>query len=348
MTLLIQYCLTFSMYNHMSYNTRAVNLGKWILRYLFARLIDEEIARDEVYRRELQAKHSRKIQRTPRPPSIQMPSLNPSWQNPQSEDDSLITPRASNGNPLPVATPGLAIGVATPHPGFSGNGASGPATETSNLEKTSSNQSQSRNSTDKPKDYFSTNPNAHTASDQHGRPSTPGEDSSEAGTQSPVDGDKEDKPREGTSLFGKRFRMNFPKKLGRTSVEAKTPAVDEKAEESDKSEEKEERVIEDNFLGTIQRLRYEYEEILHTNPSQPLPPGIYPSSRSETPVIEPPPHTTIIIQEDRPDSGGVTDLYRGTVRSVGHDADLIERSGPMWLGDLLLRVCCPSRTSNLG
>ncbi|KAL8837950.1 MAG: hypothetical protein Q9170_002322 [Blastenia crenularia] len=320
-----------------------INLGKWILRYLFSRLIDEEIARDEAYRRQLQSKQSRRTQRNPAPSSIQMPSVNPTpWQNLQSEDDSLITPRASNTNQLQSVTPGLAIGVATPHPGFAMNGASGCANEPANLEKTSSNRSHSSSSTDKPKDYFSANPNTHVASDQHARPSTPGEDSSEASTQSPVDGEKEDKPKEGTSLFGKRFRMNFPK-LGRTSVEVKPPAVDEKAEESDKSEEKEERTIEDNFLGTIQTLRYEYEEILHSNPSQPLLQGVYPSPKTETPLIEPPLHTAIIIQEDRPDSGGVTDLYRGTVRSVGHDADLIEKSGPMWLGDLLLRNQTPPK-----
>ncbi|KAL8938388.1 MAG: hypothetical protein Q9216_003927 [Gyalolechia sp. 2 TL-2023] len=323
-----------------------INLGKWILRYLFARLIDEEIARDEDYRRQLQSKRSQKIQRAPAPHSMQMPSLNPTpWQKPQSEEDSLITPRASNGNPLPAATPGLAIGIATPHPGFATNGTSGSANEASSLEKTSSHRSQSRSSSEKPKDYFSANPIAHAGPDQSARPSTPGEDSSEASTLSPVDSDKadkEDKPKEGTSLFGKRFRMNFPK-LSRVSIEAKPPAVDEKAEESDKSEEKEERIIEDNFLGTIQTLRSQYEQFLHSNPTQPLTSGVYPSSTNETPLLEPPSHTTIIIQEDRPDSGGVTDLYRGTVRSVGHDADSIERNGPMWLGDLLLRNHIPPK-----
>ena len=164
------------------------------------------------------------------------------------------------------------------------------------------------------------------------------ENSAESSAQSPVDGDKEEKSKEGTTLFGKRFRMNFPKKLGRTSVEVKPAVVDEKAEESDKSEEREEQIIEDNFYGVIQRIRYEYEEHPGDASSQGLPSRIYPSSRNETPLIKPPPHTTIIIQEDRPDSGGVTDIYRGTVSSVGQDADQIEKSGPMWLGDLLLRV----------
>ncbi|KAL8966008.1 MAG: hypothetical protein Q9183_003568 [Haloplaca sp. 2 TL-2023] len=304
----------------------------------------KELARDETYRRQLQSKHSRKVQRAPAPRLTQLPSPPPGpWHEHSAGDDSLITPRANNGNAQPAATPGLAIGVATPHGGWATNGTNdshiGNSTDpASNLEKTSSNHSQSRNSTDRSKDYFSANPNVQSPSDP------PAEDSSEAtSTQSPVDGDKEEKPKEGTTLFGKRFRMNmnFPKKLGRTSVEVKPPTVDEKAEESDKSDEKEERVIEDNFLGAIQRIRYEYEEYLPADPSQPLQSCIFPSSVNETPLLEPPQSTTIIIQEDRPDSGGVTDLYHGTVRTAGQDADQIEKSGPMWLGDLLLRNQIP-------
>ncbi|KAL8864345.1 MAG: hypothetical protein Q9198_009928, partial [Flavoplaca austrocitrina] len=209
----------------------------------------------------------------------------------------------------PVATPGLGIAIATPHPGSTGNGGSTPSNSNSTdqgpkLEKTSSNHSQLRTQTDKPKDYFSVNPNMSTDQGE--------ENSAESSAQSPVDGDKEEKSKEGTTLFGKRFRMNFPKKLGRTSVEVKPAVVDEKAEESDKSEEREEQIIEDNFYGVIQRIRYEYEEYSGDASSQGLPSRIYPSSRNETPLIKPPPHTTIIIQEDRPDSGGVTDIYRGT------------------------------------
>ena len=64
--------------------------------------------------------------------------------------------------------------------------------------------------------------------------------------------------------------------------------------------------------------------------------AITPSMPNETPVLKPPLSTTVIIQEDRPDSGGVADLYRGTVGSLHEDADLLERVVPTWLGDLLL------------
>ena len=149
------------------------------------------------------------------------------------------------------------------------------------------------------------------------------------------------------SLFGKKFRMNFPKKLGRTSVEVNKPVVaEEKAEDSDKSSEKEDKIVEDNFYGVIQKIRNEYEEVLQHNPEHSLNPGINPSLPNETPVLKLPPFTTIIIQEDRPEAGGVEDLYRGTIRSVGQDASIIEKVAPMWLGDLVLRVCFPTSSSH--
>ena len=132
--------------------------------------------------------------------------------------------------------------------------------------------------------------------------------------------------------------MNFPKKLGRSSVEVKPAPSDEKVEESDKSSEREEKIVEDNFLGVVQKIRYDYEDQLHSRPNEPLLSGLTPSLPNETPILRPPSYTTVLIQEDRPDSGGVADIYRGTVASVGKDANMIEKAAPMWLGDLLLKV----------
>ena len=152
---------------------------------------------------------------------------------------------------------------------------------------------------------------------------------------SSTEGDKDEKT--SSLLFGKKFRMNFPKKLGRSSVEVKSAVVDEKSEESDKSEEKEDKPTQDNLLGTIQRIRYEYEK---QDVSHNIPTAITLSPLSETPLLHHPAYTTVLIQEESPDAGGTADLYRGTVGSVGADVDLIERYAPTWLGDLLLRVCC--------
>ncbi|KAL9129041.1 MAG: hypothetical protein Q9217_002411 [Psora testacea] len=328
-----------------------INLGKWVLRYLFAKLIDEELDRDGAYRRHLIADYckSSSIRRINAPLSIQLPVRPLKLQNDRDQEDSMITPKAINGI---SGTPGLLIGVATPYPNGlnlnqnSQTTAQIPATieEGSTLEKRTSQHSQPRTSTEKTIDYFS--PNSHVKGPSDGQtkpPTTPGEtaapDPSNAAL--PVDGDKDEKS--SSSFFSKKLRMNFPKKLGRSSVEVKPAVLDERLEESDRSEDKEDRIVQDNFFGTIQKIRYEYDERLQNQPSQPLPSMINPSSVNETPNLQHPPYTAVIIQEERPDSGGVADLYRGTVSSVGHDADLIEKSAPMWLGELLLRNTMPEK-----
>ena len=280
------------------------------------------------------------------PSSIALPLLPPQSSSTLLDaDDSLITPRAAEGSVRPATTPGLSIAMATPHI----NGITQASTtqvqrpvtaeEGTALEKRTSHNSQSRSSTDRPSDYFSSmaQPKGPIDSQVKG-PVTPGDNSQETMAHSPVDADKEEKSKEGSTLFGKKFRMNFPKKLGRSSTDVKPTVVDEKSEESDKSDEKEDRTVQDNLYGTVQKIRYDYEERLQNQPSQHLPSGIIPIVPSETPMLRLPPSTSVIIQEEGPDSGGVADLYRGTVGSVGRDADLIEKAGPMWLGELLLKV----------
>ena len=314
-----------------------VNLGKWVLRYLFGSLIDEEIKRDEAYRASVlaTAHGSSGFRRENAPHSLQLPIQRANgWQQDHDNDASVITPKPTNGFHYPAITPGLAIGVATPaivppnHGTNVQNHLPSTAEEGSHLETTKSHLSNPRSSGD----YFSSAPPPIAAgkSSETTNPAEP-----EALPQSPTEHDKDGK---GGSLFGKKFRMNFPKKLGRSSVEVKPIVVDDKSEESDKSSEREDKIVEDNFYGIVQKIRNDYDEQLLTNPSSPLPTGINPSLPNETPVLKPPPFTTVIIQEDRPDSGGVADLYRGTVNSVGKDADVIEKTAPMWLGDLLLRV----------
>ena len=327
-----------------------INLGKWILHFLFTKLIDEEIERDATFRQVLMANASKpsSLRRENAPSSIQLPVIPPPWF--MNGDDSIITPRPitmTDGITRPPNTPGLAIGAATPYINgvTSNSGPNRPATaeESTALEKRTSQQSQPRVSSDRTSDYFSSIAQAKSPVDGQSKgPVTPGDTALEAAASSPVDADKEERS---SSLFGKKFRMNFPKKLGRTSQDVKPAVVDEKSEESDKSEEKEDKTIQDNFFGTIQKIRYDYEECIQRRPSQHLAPGITPSSFNETPLLELPLSTTVIIQEERPDSGGVADLYRGTISSVGSDADLIERTGPMWLGDLLLKVCCNPTTT---
>ncbi len=288
------------------------------------------------------------LRRENAPKYINLPLIQPQvFRELTSEDDSMITPRpTANGMKHPALTPGLSIDAATPH----ANGGSlttqldrpSTAEEGSGLEKRASQHKQSRTSTDRKSDYFSSDPQAKNPVDGLTRgPVTPGDNSLEgmtlALTQSPVDGDRDEKTKEG-GLFGKSFRMKFPKKLGRPSTEVKSAIVDEKLEGSDKSEGKEDRTIQGNFYGTIQKIRYEYEEQIQNGSFQQLVTGISSSSLMETPKLQLPLYTTVIIQDEQPDSGGVADLYRGTISSLNYDADIIEKVAPMWLGELLLKV----------
>lgn len=242
-----------------------------------------------------------------------------------------------------MMTPGLSIGVATPavpaasHTTLIQNHLPATAEEGSELDKRTSYNGLPTSTTDRSNDYFSTPISPQSAQESIGKlPTTPSETKSEADPRSPID--PGEKSKESTSLFSKKFRMNFPKKLGRSSTEVKPAVVDEVTEESDKSSVKEDKTVENNFYGIVQKIRYDYDERLENNAAQSMNSDISPSLPNETPVLKLPPYTTIIIQEDRPDSGGVADLYEGTVSSVGRDADLIEKLAPMWLGDLLLRV----------
>jgi WD repeat-containing protein 48 len=315
------------------------------MRNLFTGLIEEEIKRDEAYRKELLAKHHRPngLQRGNPPLSIAMPGSG------MPSGDSQATPRPLNGSHLVPKTPGLSIGVATPGiPPPQANPLPPShlpptAEEDRGSEQDGASTDQSSNAGQKPDDYFSPDPTtqaSEASSDSNQKvASTPGEKGPETVPTSPVD--EKDEKKKG-SLFGKKFQMNFPTmKLGRITSDNKTVAAphEEKSETaSDKSSEKEERIFEDNFLGTVQRIRHDYAEQLQTNPDQPLIIGVTPSLPDETPVLRPPPHTLVLVQEDNPEAGGVVDLYRGAIGTLGAEADLIEKLAPAWLGDLLLRV----------
>ncbi|RKF55872.1 UBP9-binding protein bun107 [Erysiphe neolycopersici] len=153
-------------------------------------------------------------------------------------------------------------------------------------------------------------------------------------------------PKEGNSFFGKKFRkgMSFgSRKIRSFSNAEKNVIVDEKVVDGPETCDKEnmEQSLDDNFGGVIQRIRLEYKKKILENPKEHLESGITPSQPNETPVLKPPPLTTIIIQEET--SGGCVDLYRGTVATTGKDAQIIEERAPLWLGELLLRNKIPPK-----
>jgi WD repeat-containing protein 48 len=291
---------------------------------MFSGLIDEFIRQDETYRRELNDKIRSSGERAGAPGSITLPSFN-------YQDGGATTPRA-NGHSYPM-TPGMGIGVATP-----GHHLPPVAEDGAPLDKNASHLS--RNSVDKNGDYFSS---TLISQDPVHKPAvTPTPAAEPAATEPKSPTDEKENGKEG--LFGKKFRMGMSfgsKKIGRSASSAteKPVVVDEKAEDGSETSEngEKEKEVDDNFGGVVQRIRYDYEKFMAEHIGQPVESGITPSLPNETPVLKPPPMTTVIIQEET--KGGSADLYRGTVATVGQDANLIESRAPWWLGDLLLRVC---------
>ncbi|KAI0582375.1 WD repeat containing protein 48 [Pyrenophora tritici-repentis] len=323
-----------------------INLGKWILRYLFSNLIDEEIKRDEVVRTELLKQKEEQPQS--RPTNIELPNMNVNgWKDAISGPTSASTLKAENNTRLPH-TPGLAIGLATPMAGpmsAGRNSTNNPLTPTqeegSQLEKTQTQRSSNQDGGD----YFGSASGINGSSNGNGKPAEIPKEGSTDSKEEPVTSPTEtDTPtKKGKGMFGKKF-FNMKKFSTGTAVpEPAKPAVDEKAEDSDsRSNKTDEKTIEDNFYGTIQRIRQGYEERIAAGATK-LDTEIAPSLPNETPVLKPPAMTTILIQEDRPDSGGVADLFEGKVGTLGLQADLIEKAAPMWLAEVLLRNQLPPK-----
>ena len=303
---------------------------------MFSSLIDEMIKRDESFRKQLNENLKKSGRRADAPTSIQLPTSSmPNW---QETSGSVVTPKG-NGSSYPM-TPGMGIGVATPAPL---NHLPGVPEDGAPLDKGASQVS--RTSADRSGDYFSSTPVPTEIGSKPIAASSDPQDSK--GPKTPSETEKAANGKD-TNAFGKKFRMGMSfgsKKLGRSaSVNAEKPViVDEKPEDGSENSEngEKEKEVDDSFFGVIQKIRNDYEKILQENPEQQVESGITPSLPNEAPVLKPPPLTTVIIQEET--SGGSADLYRGTVATVGEDASLIEERAPMWLGEVLLRVCFKSK-----
>lgn len=351
-----------------------INLGKWVLRNLFTSLLDEEIRRDEDYRKTIRKPTGMK--RINAPKGLVLPPSEGSSTSGTPGD--MTTPRPAGELHYPQ-TPGMRIGLATPLPVPKKNAtplttALPPTAEEDGADADAQSRSSLQSSSERSSDYFSQMNQAQAKADdtqeQKEVPPTPGGTAQTLMPQSPMpQSPMPQSPSETKKkgLFGKSFnmKMSFPNKLARTSTElAKNPAEEaKKAEEKtsdseDKSGKSSEtgdanaqaRVIEDNFGGVVQRIRYAYADHLEneTTKDQPVPIGITPSLPNETPIIKPPPHTLVLIQEDNPDFGGLSDLYRGEISTLGSpkETDIIEKIAPTWLGELLLRNEIPPKETN--
>jgi WD repeat-containing protein 48 len=358
-----------------------INLGKWVLRYLFSNLITEEIRRDQTFRKDLLSKNQEQptLLRENAPGGLRMPQAQlTGWHADAAGPPSTSTVKATNGHTA-VQTPGLGgIGLATPGLVLTQTRSAAGQDDTTAadgapLDRSTSNASRPA---DRNSDYFSNSriPTSEITSPGGNNFSKPPVTPSEEPT-TPAETSKETPSKEG--LFGKKFRMGMSfsgmKKIGRSNTAGdkltddkdKEKSKDEKDEESDAHSNKtgdshQRPTVEDNLLGTVQKLRHMYTESLSSqhNANQAasnglpvarksidLPSAITPSLPLETPVLKPPLNTTILIQEDRPEAGGVADLFEGTVGALGSAevCDLVERVAPMWLGEVLLRNQVPGK-----
>lgn len=302
-------------------------MGRWVLRYLFANVIDEEIKRDEAYREKINAEVEKKLAAAPSTISIPPPAFD--------NTDTMTTPRP--GVAQAATTPGTAIGAITPNGTSVGNTTENSATATS--------------SSGEKDDYFVTSiapiegakPAAPASETVEGKTST---DGNEKAKDEKKDKEK-DKTTEGakspSTPFGKKFRMSFSsKKLGRSPSmpTQEKPVIDEKAVESESSSNHE-KEVDDSFYGVIQKIRNDYEKQLTDFPDKLVHTKVTPSLPSDTPVLKIPSGTQIFIQEET--SGGSSTIYQGTVAGVGRDIDIIEQKAPMWLGDVLLQNQIPMK-----
>ncbi|GAW14777.1 hypothetical protein ANO14919_041800 [Xylariales sp. No.14919] len=295
-----------------------INLGRWILRYLFSRLIDEEIKRDEAHRHKLNESVEKRLAAT----RIDLP-----------------------GSPIinSQATPGLGIGIATPAVHLQ-SVLEKVGTPPSTVEKRSSQTSRQSG-----EDYFSSGISSADAPYKVVTTPATAEPPAAEAPKSPAETKDKDKdgPKSPSTPFGKKFRMGMSfgsKKTGRSaSTNTEKPIVVEEKPEENKSESSSnhEKEVDDNFRGTIQKIHNDYEKQLLENPDKVIETKITPSLPNETPVLKLPSGTKVIIQEET--SGGSADLYRGTVMTVGIDADIIEEKAPMWLGEVILMNTIPPK-----
>lgn len=318
-----------------------INLGKWILRYLFDKLIDEELKRDEAYRSRLNEHVERRLaqMRTEPPSSIAIPP--PNITDLQS-GSSVTTPRANDANPM---TPGLAIGLATPAPLASVlESAAIPASPGVNRQSLTAGQPAIER-----EDYFSAPISPVDIPKPVASPPAPA--APDAAAEKPADKEAKDGNGKSPSTpFSKKFRMGMPSfstmKLGRsasTNTEKPPPPTEEKPAEGDNSESSSNHEIEvdDCFLGAVQRIRSVYDRSLTDQPDKFIDSTMCPTLPSETPVLKLPPGLKVIISEET--SGGSVEVYQGSVETIGEDCDVIETKGPLWLGDALLGNILPGK-----
>lgn len=158
---------------------------------------------------------------------------------------------------------------------------------------------------------------------------------------SPSESDATASQKSGGSSFSKRLKASFSaRKVAKTtSLETPKAAIQEEErsgdEASSKSSQAGDKTYEDSFKGYLEKLRAEYLTL--SKAGQAVPTLLAPSLPSDTPMITIPSNTVVVVQEDRPESGGVVDLFEGEIGALAQHVDTIEHVAPVWLAEALLR-----------
>lgn len=304
-------------------------------------MVDEQIRRDNEFRETATRKAEEEHARLNPAPSSAPDDIPRSLGIPIHQDSSMSTLRPGMDFAGSPNTPGFGINAGTPaSAGYLSTSMQSsvspfPAFEPGTPDIPSAHPDGGPSSfSDRSGDYFS----SRLAQESEKAPMSPSDANSNSGTpQSPAEPETHERKR-GGSLFSKKFRMEFPKKLGRTSTDQK-PQIQEKTEESEeRASVKEEKVYEPNIIGVVDRIRSEYQDFLTANPGRELVSSITPSTEKETPELNIPPRTGVFIQEETGDTAVAADLYRGSMDRIGNELPLLEKAIPHWLGELLLKV----------
>lgn len=311
------------------------------MRYLFAGLIDEEIKRDESYRRKLNQEVETRLQLSGRESAGTSASVAHASNPSEDELGQAKTPRAKGSlTPLPTFS-SLSIDFATPAPAMTIQGVSEHTPASTSAKGGAGGSGTKDDSLIAVEGATKPGLASTTSASEISEPKT----STDSGADKTRERGAESAKSPGTP-FGKKFRMSFSsKRLGRSPSQSQ-PAqerlvvAEEKADESESSSTLE-KEVDDSFLGVIQKMRNEYDKQLAQSPDRPVETLIRPSLGAETPVLKLPAGTMVIIQQET--SGGDANIYQGTVNTVGLDADLIEQKAAMWLGEVLLQNQIPHR-----
>lgn len=319
-----------------------VNLGKWVLRYLFDGFIEEELVRDQQFRYSMTNRASDNDKTVGKQTRLFIPTsdrqtdfeVHTSGQTRYStQNSSLVTPSLLIGRPTPSHT-------APQHT---------PDTEDNSHNNSSKPDLGSIPSdADKTKeDYFSSklvqDGKSNSEAVMHTpTPTSPSSLTPKANSTAQVAETEKSNTAKDSASFGKRLRNSFaPSKMftkATTADVAKSQPVEEPESTESKHTASEEAINEDSIVYALTLVRQSY-----TNPpgegNSGLPTSaLIPPPQVEAPHVVLPASTLVIIQEDRPSSGGFADLLEMRVDSTARYADLLEKVGPFWLGDVLLRV----------